>query len=35
MGLQTELTRLTNQAQNGVQVLIQKKMPEDIDHQEK
>ena len=28
MGLQTELTRLTNQAQNGVQVLIQKKAPE-------
>ena len=35
MGLQTELTRLTNQAQNGVQVIIQKKMPEDMDHQEK
>jgi hypothetical protein len=27
MGLQTELNRLTNQAQNGVQVLIQKKTP--------
>jgi vacuolar-type H+-ATPase subunit H len=31
MGLQTELTRLTNQAQNGVQVLIQKKAPEESD----
>jgi hypothetical protein len=27
MGLQTELTRLSNQAQNGVQVIIQKKTP--------
>jgi hypothetical protein len=27
MGLQTELNRLTNQAQNGVQVLIQKNTP--------
>jgi len=35
MGLQTELTRLTNQAQNGVQVLIQKKAPEESDLQEK
>lgn len=35
MGLQTELTRLTNQAQNGVQVLIQKKAPEELDLQEK
>src|SRR5664280_691376 len=34
MGLQTELTRLTNQAQNGVQVLIQKKAPEESDLQE-
>jgi vacuolar-type H+-ATPase subunit H len=34
MGLQTELSRLTNQAQNGVQVLIQKKAPEEADLQE-
>ena len=34
MGFQTELTRLTNQAQNGVQVLIQKKAPEEADLQE-
>jgi len=34
MGLQTELTRLTNQAQNGVQVLIQKKAPEESDLQD-
>jgi len=27
MGLQTELTRLNNQAQNGVQVILQKKTP--------
>jgi len=35
MGLQTELTRLSNQAQNGVQVLIQKKTPEEAGLQEK
>ncbi len=35
MGLQTELTRLNNQAQNGVQVLIQKKTPAETAHQEK
>jgi hypothetical protein len=35
MGLQTELNRLTNQAQNGVQVLIQKKTPSETTPQEK
>ena len=35
MGLQTELSRLTNQAQNGVQVLIQKKTPDEEGLQEK
>ena len=35
MSLQTELTRLSNQAQNGVQVLIQKKTPEEAGLQEK
>ena len=35
MGLQTELTRLTNQAQNGVQVLLQKKTPEETGIQER
>jgi DNA repair exonuclease SbcCD ATPase subunit len=29
MGLERELERLTNQAQNGVQVLLQKKAPEE------
>ena len=35
MGLQTELERLTNQAQNGVQVLLQKKIPTETMPQEK
>ncbi len=35
MGLQTELERLTNQAQNGVQVLLQKKIPTETPPQEK
>jgi len=35
MGLQTELTRLSNQAQNGVQLLIQKKTPDESGLQEK
>jgi len=35
MGLQTELERLTNQAQNGVQLLLQKKIPPDPMPQEK
>ncbi len=35
MGLQTELERLTNQAQNGVQVLLQKKIPPETMSQEK
>jgi hypothetical protein len=35
MGLQTELERLVNQAQNGVQVLLQKKIPPDPVHQDK
>ena len=35
MGLQTELERLTNQAQNGVQVLLQKKPPTETISQEK
>ncbi|MCX6037497.1 MAG: hypothetical protein NTW99_06355 [Chloroflexi bacterium] len=35
MGLQTELERLTNQAQNGVQVLLQKRLPPETMSQEK
>jgi vacuolar-type H+-ATPase subunit H len=35
MGLQTELERLVNQAQNGVQVLLQKKIPPETPLQEK
>ncbi len=35
MGLERELERLTNQAQNGVQVLLQKKAPEEAMPQEK
>jgi vacuolar-type H+-ATPase subunit H len=35
MGLQTELSRLSNQAQNGVQLLIQKKTPDEESLQEK
>jgi hypothetical protein len=35
MGLQTELERLTNQAQNGVQVLLQKRLPPEPTDQEK
>jgi hypothetical protein len=35
MGLQTELERLVNQAQNGVQVLLQKKIPPDPVNQDK
>jgi len=35
MGLQTELERVTNQAQNGVQVLLQKRLPPDRMSQEK
>lgn len=35
MGLQRELERMTNQAQNGVQVLLQKKPPTDTMLQEK
>jgi len=35
MGLQTELERLANQAQNGVQVLLQNKIPPETMSQEK
>jgi hypothetical protein len=35
MGLQTELERLANQAQNGVQVLLQNKTPPETTPQEK
>jgi len=35
MGLQKELERLTNQAQNGVQVLLQKRLPPEMMSQEK
>jgi cell division septum initiation protein DivIVA len=35
MGLQTELERLNNQAQNGVQVLLQKRLPPEPTDQEK
>jgi cell division septum initiation protein DivIVA len=35
MGLQSELERLLSQAQNGVQVLIQKKPPTEIKSMEK
>jgi len=35
MGLETELERLVNQAQNGVQVLLQKKIPPETAPQEK
>ncbi len=35
MGLQTELEHLSNQAQNGVQVLLQKKIPPEPMTQEK
>jgi len=35
MGLQTELERLTNQSQNGVQVLLQKRLPPETMPQEK
>ncbi len=35
MGLQTELERLNNQAQNGVQVLLQKRLPPEPMDQEK
>jgi hypothetical protein len=35
MGLQTELERLNNQAQNGVQVLLQKRLPPEPTEQEK
>jgi hypothetical protein len=35
MGLQTELDRLINQAKNGVQVLLQKRLPPDASAEEK
>jgi cell division septum initiation protein DivIVA len=35
MGLQTELERLNNQAHNGVQVLLQKRLPPETTSQEK
>jgi hypothetical protein len=35
MGLQTELEHLSNQAQNGVQVLLQKKIPPEPVNQQK
>jgi len=35
MGLQTEMERLINQAKNGVQVLLQKRLPPETMSQEK
>jgi hypothetical protein len=35
MGLQTELEHLTNQTQNGVQVLLQKRLPPEPNSQER